>query len=59
MSPEQLTLWITAASIEIARGRSADELALLGSIFNQLGATLTTMSAQMAMPVPSVPSPGQ
>jgi len=49
LSPEQLASWVHIASLELAHGKSAAELALLGSVFTQLGDTLTTMSAQKSL----------
>ena len=46
LSPEQLVAWISTAALQMAQGRSADELSLLGGVFTQLGDTLTTMSIQ-------------
>lgn len=40
---------ITAIAAGLAAGKSAAELALMGAAFSQLGDTLTTMSAQMAL----------
>jgi len=44
--PEQLATWVHLAALELACGRSAAELAVLGAAFTQLGDTLATMSAQ-------------
>ena len=46
LSPEQLVSWVHMAALELACGKSAEELSLLGSAFTQLGDTLATMSAQ-------------
>ena len=46
MSPEQLVTWVHLAALELAWGKSAAQLAVLGGIFTQLGDTLATMSAQ-------------
>lgn len=49
MCPDQLVAAITAIAAALARGRSAGELALMGSAFSQLGDTLSTMAAQKAL----------
>jgi len=46
LSPEQLASWVHIAALELSCGKSAAELGVLGSVFTQLGDTLTTMSAQ-------------
>ena len=46
LSPEQLVAWVSVTALQMAQGRSADELGLLGGVFTQLGDTLTTMSIQ-------------
>ena len=40
---------VTAAAIAISEGRDADELALLGAVFTQLGDTITTIAAQKSL----------
>lgn len=49
MCPCNLTAGITALACLLAEGKSAEELALLGSVLTQLGDTLLTMSAQRAL----------
>ena len=49
LSPEQLASWVHIAALELGHDKSAAELALLGSVFTQLGDTLTTMSAQKSL----------
>lgn len=46
MCPNDLAFSITALAAAIAEDKSADELALLASVFMQLGDTLTTLSLQ-------------
>ena len=46
MTSCELTAAITALANSIARGRSVDELNLLGVILTQLGDTLFTIAAQ-------------
>ena len=46
MTPCELTAAVTALVNTIARGRSVDELNLLGVILTQLGDTLFTIAAQ-------------
>ena len=46
IGPEQLATWAHLAALELACGKSAAELAVLGAVFTQLGDTLATMSAQ-------------
>ena len=46
LSPEQLVLWVSATAVQLARGKSVDELAVLGSVLTQLGDTIATMAAQ-------------
>jgi len=47
-----LVVAISALACCIAEGKSADEIALLSSIFSQLGDTLDTLSAQQALCAP-------
>jgi len=49
LSPEQLVSWVHIAALELACGKSAEELALLGSVFTLLGDTLAAMSAQKVL----------
>ncbi len=49
LSPDCLVSVITATALAISEGKSADELSALGSIFTQLGDTLTTISIQMGL----------
>jgi len=49
LSPEQLASWVHIAALKLARGKSAAELAVLGSVLNQLGDALATMSAQKSL----------
>jgi len=49
LSPEQLASWVHIAALELACGKSAAELAVLGGVFTQLGDTLATMSAQQLL----------
>jgi len=49
LAPEQLASWVHIAALKLACGKSADELAVLGSVFNQLGDTLSTISAQKSL----------
>ena len=49
LDPGQLATWVHAAALELACGKSAAELAVLGSVFTQLGDTLTTISAQKSL----------
>ena len=46
MNACELTATVTALANTIARGRSIDELNLLGVILTQLGDTLFTIAAQ-------------
>ena len=46
MNACELTAAVTALANSIARGRSVDELNLLGVILTQLGDTLFTIAAQ-------------
>jgi len=43
--PEEIAVAITAAAISISRQLSAEDSALLGAAFTQLGDTLTTLAA--------------
>jgi hypothetical protein len=40
----EIALSVTAAAIALGKGLSSDEMALMGTVFTQLGDTLTTMS---------------
>ena len=46
LSPERLMIWVNVTALQLAQGKSADELGVLGAMFTQLGDTLTTMSVQ-------------
>lgn len=46
MNACELTAAITAIANALACGKSAEEIALLGTVFTQLGDTLQTISAQ-------------
>ncbi|MCL2495546.1 MAG: hypothetical protein FWE98_07855 [Oscillospiraceae bacterium] len=48
-SPGQVATWVHLAALELARGKNADELALLGAALSQLGSVLTTLSAQKSL----------
>lgn len=49
MNPCELTASITAISNMLSCNLSIDELNLLGSVFCQLGDTLTTIAAQRSI----------
>jgi len=49
LSPEQLATWVHIAALELACDKNTAELAVLGSVFTQLGDTLTTMSTQQSL----------
>ena len=49
MHCNELIRSITALAATLAEGRDADEIALLASIFAQLGDTLATIAAQQAL----------
>lgn len=49
MSPQELTLLITAVANSLYGCMSAMELSALASVFNQLGDTLVTLAAQKAL----------
>lgn len=46
MDPRELTLLVSAVANAMYECMSADELAVLAAIFNQLGDTLATLAAQ-------------
>lgn len=46
MNACELTASITAIANALACGKTAEEIALLGTVFTQLGDTLQTISAQ-------------
>ena len=46
MDPRELTLLVTAVANGLFDRLSANELALVAAVFNQLGDTLETLSAQ-------------
>lgn len=45
----ELAAAVTALACSLAKDKSAEEIALLSSIFMQLGDTLTTIAAQQAL----------
>lgn len=45
LAPEAIITTVTALATAIAQGRDNDEIALLGTVFSQLGDTLATLSA--------------
>ena len=47
-SPCEAVTALTALTVAIAKGRSADETTLLGTYFTQLGDTLLTYAAVLA-----------
>lgn len=47
---EGLVLLAALVAFQLAQGRSADQLALIGAFFNVLGDDLTLMAAQRSMP---------
>ena len=49
MQPCNFAVSISLLACIIAENKSADEIALLSSVFNQLGDTLETISAQQAL----------
>lgn len=49
MNSCNLAVTISVLACNIAKDKTADELSLLGSMFSQLGDTLTTISAQKAL----------
>ncbi|MGN1156311.1 MAG: DUF6774 domain-containing protein [Agathobacter sp.] len=44
-----LTVTISALACELAKGKTAEEVALLSAIFTQFGDTLSTIAAQEAL----------
>jgi len=48
LTPEQLVLWVNVTALRLARGKTTDELSVLGSVLTQLGDTITTISSQQA-----------
>lgn len=44
LAPEAIITMVTALAASIAQGRDNDEIALIGTVFTQLGDTLTTLS---------------
>lgn len=46
LCPASLVASITAAAIAMSEGKSSEEINLLGTVFTQLGDTLTTISVQ-------------
>ena len=49
MSSCSLTASVTAIANALAGSMTAEEIALLGSVFSQLGDTLTTISLQRSL----------
>ncbi|MCI8716416.1 MAG: hypothetical protein K2P26_10395 [Oscillospiraceae bacterium] len=49
MTPQELTLLVTAVANSLYGCMSALELAVLASVFTQLGDTLETLAAQKAL----------
>lgn len=47
---EGLVLLATLVAFQLAQGRSADQLALIGAFFNVLGDDLALIAAQRSMP---------
>lgn len=47
--PNTLVASVTAAAVVLAEGKTPDEISLLGSVFTQLGDTLTTLSTQKSL----------
>lgn len=43
--PEGLAVSVSALAATLSKGKSADELSLLGAVFTQLGDTLATIAA--------------
>jgi hypothetical protein len=54
----EIALSVTAAAIALSKGLAADETALLGAVFTQLGDTLTTISVAQNMEKPAPPESG-
>ena len=49
MQPCNLAVFISILACDIAKGKTADEISLLGSVFSQLGDTLETIAAQQEL----------
>ena len=49
MNACELTAAVTAVANALACGRTAEETALLGTVFSQLGDTLQTIAAQRTL----------
>ena len=49
----ELVATISAIACAISKGKSPDEIALMATIFSQLGDTLATISAQEALCAPN------
>ncbi|WP_394915033.1 DUF6774 domain-containing protein [uncultured Robinsoniella sp.] len=49
----ELVVTISATACAISKGKSPDEIALLATIFSQLGDTLATIAAQEALCAPN------
>ena len=47
LSPDDLIILSTAISIELSRGKTADELNVLGNFLVAIGSLLLTSAAQM------------
>ncbi|MCI7263457.1 MAG: DUF6774 domain-containing protein [Clostridium sp.] len=45
----ELAVAVTALACSLVKDKSAEEIALLSSVFMQLGDTLTTIAAQQAL----------
>lgn len=52
MNACELPMMISAVACYMAEGRSADEIALISSVFSQLGDTLATIAARQALCAP-------
>lgn len=52
MSSCEFTMLISSLACCIAEGKSAEEIALISSVFMQLGDTLTTIAAHKALCAP-------
>jgi len=48
LSPQELVLWVNAVALQLAQGKTTDELNVLGSVLNLLGDAISTISAQQA-----------
>ena len=52
----EIAVSVTAAAVALSHGLSADETALLGAVFTQLGDTLTTISVVKSDEKPDPPA---